>query len=844
MIRRLRNTSHGGSEAWGGKALMGSGCGGIVAGMRSLGFLITVLALCGLRAWGGHSELYGRGGELWEEGGRLPDFSYAGYHRGEDPLPDLPRGVSVLEYGAVADDGVDDTEAFVRAIEASGGRVIEVPAGRFVVRDILEVRRSGVVIRGAGRDRTVLYFPRPLEEVRSNLGATTSGRPTSNYSWSGGFIWFKGSTGSGVLARVSGEGRIGESVLEVEDASRLRVGQEVELVVQDDEENSLARALYDGDPGSMDELRGRVRVSMVARVVGVVGVDGRRVELDRRLRFDVRVGWRPELREFKPSVSECGVEDLTFEFPETPYEGHFTEQGYNPVALSGVAHCWVRRVAFVNADSGPMVSGVFNTLEDLVYTSTRYPDRGGHVGHHGTYVGGADNLFTRFDIRCRFIHDLTVSRCIGNVFSEGGGVDLCLDHHKHAPVANLFTDLDAGAGTRLWRCGGGADLGKNCGARGTFWNIRAEGELSWPPAGFGPDLMNLVGVGGDGEGVREVGGRWFEPFAAGELEPANLHRAQVERRLGAGRFEARTRVEIRGGRWLVGGEVLFPGTAMEGVLPNVRMVNAIFEDRNRGDFDVEGNVRAFLAALPDYVVCGVRGVTLNLQGGMPGYEGALNSAFEPDGLLRGEYLERVGRVIEACDREGVVVILGCFYQRQDQVLADGDAVRRGVVEVARWVRRQGYTNVVLEIANEFDHGGFDHDVLRSVEGQAELMGLVRRGAPGLLVSTSGLGHGGYPERLAELVDFILIHFNGVAVGDMAVRVDALRKYGKPIVCNEDDKVGGEAVGALRATVGAGASYGLMLKEVNQFEPFQFRGRQDDEEYYRALGLLCGLGEAE
>ncbi len=816
---------------------MGFGWGGIVADMRSLALWLLVFVLSGWRSWGAQSALGGREGALWDRAGRLPDFSYAGYHRGEEAIPDLPRGVSVLEFGAVPDDGEDDTEAFRVAIEASGGRAIEIPAGRYVIRDILEVSRPGVVFRGAGRGRTILYFPRPLEEVRSNLGATTGGRPTSNYSWSGGFIWFKGATGSRVVGRVSGEGARGSNGLEVEDGSRLEVGQEVELVVRDDEDNSLARHLYAEDPGSMDELRGRVRVSMVARVVGL---EGRRVELDRRLRFDVRPAWRPELREFKPSVSECGVEDLTFEFPETPYGGHFTELGYNPVAMSGVAHCWVRRVAFVNADSGPMVSGVFNTLEDLVYESSREPDGGGHVGHHGTYVGGSDNLFTRFDIRCRFIHDLTVSRCIGNVFSEGRGVDLCLDHHKHAPVANLFTDLDAGAGTRLWRCGGGADLGRNCGAWGTFWNIRAEAELRWPPVGFGPDCMNLVGVGRGGEAVKDLGGRWFEPFAPGDLEPANLHRAQLDWRLRQGSRGGHTRVGIRAGRWLVGGEALFRGTAMEGLLPNVRMVNATFEDQHREDFDVEGNTGAFLAALPDYVAAGVRAVTLNLQGGMPGYEGALNSAFAGDGSLRLDYLRRVERVIEACDRAGVVVILGCFYQRQDQVLADGVAVRRGVVEVVRWLRGRGYTNVVLEIANEFDHGGFDHDVLRSIAGQAELIGLVRREAPGLLVSTSGLGHGGYPGELAELVDFMLIHFNGVAVGEIAGRVEALRKYGKPIVCNEDDKVGAGAVAALRASVGAGASYGLMLKEVNQFEPFSFRGRQDDEEYYHALSVLCGL----
>jgi hypothetical protein len=46
---------------------------------------------------------------------------------------------------------------------------------------------------------------------------------------------------------------------------------------------------------------------------------------------------------------------------------------------------------------------------------------------------------------------------------------------------------------------------------------------------------------------------------------------------------------------------------------------------------------------------------------MPGYEGAVNSAFNPDGSLRPHYLQRVRRVIEACDRQGIVVILGCYY---------------------------------------------------------------------------------------------------------------------------------------------------------------------------------------
>ena len=54
---------------------------------------------------------------------------------------------------------------------------------------------------------------------------------------------------------------------------------------------------------------------------------------------------------------------------------------------------------------------------------------------------------------------------------------------------------------------------------------------------------------------------------------------------------------------------------------------------------------------------------------------------EIDGLERRvDGLERrnaaLERVIEACDKYGVGVILGCFYQRQDQILADEAAVRQ------------------------------------------------------------------------------------------------------------------------------------------------------------------------
>ncbi len=302
-------------------------------------------------------------------------------------------------------------------------------------------------------------------------------------------------------------------------------------------------------------------------------------------------------------------------------------------------------------------------------------------------------------------------------------------------------------------------------------------------------------------------------------------------------FAPQTRVGIVKDRWHINGQPTYRGSKSEGLLLNVRMVNAIFEDRKRPTFDSEVNADRFIASIPDYAAHGVRAFSLNLQGGFPAYEGAVNSAFNPDGSLRDEYLRRVHRVIEACDRHGVVVILGCYYQRQDQILKDGDAVKAGVINVAKRLKNAGFTNVVLEIANEFPIVGFDHRILQTAEGEVELLRLAKRTAPDLLVSTSGYGDGELADAVARASDFLLVHFNGVPLDQIPAKIAALSKFGKPVVCNEDEKTGPAGAKAAEVCVAKGASWGLMLEQVNQHYPFAFRGAADDPLVYAKLKEL-------
>jgi hypothetical protein len=66
-----------------------------------------------------HSALWGAQGEKWTADGRLPDFSRAGYHEGEVPIPTVPQATNVKDFGAKGDGVTDDTKAFNAAIAAT-----------------------------------------------------------------------------------------------------------------------------------------------------------------------------------------------------------------------------------------------------------------------------------------------------------------------------------------------------------------------------------------------------------------------------------------------------------------------------------------------------------------------------------------------------------------------------------------------------------------------------------------------------------------------------------------------------------------------------------------------------
>jgi hypothetical protein len=279
------------------------------------------------------------------------------------------------------------------------------------------------------------------------------------------------------------------------------------------------------------------------------------------------------------------------------------------------------------------------------------------------------------------------------------------------------------------------------------------------------------------------------------------------------------------------------GHRIEGLLFNSRMANAIADDENPatrgawayadGEWDAERNTREFIAALPAYRAHGLLAVCLNLQGGSPqGYSWHQPwriGGFTADGALKPAWAARLEKVIAACDRLGMVVVLGLFYGKPSGTLKDETAVKAAVTNTVDWLVERAATNVLIEIGNEVDlEGVFAHPIITAPRCH-ELIELARKRSQGrLLVSTSLLALDAPPAGILATADFLLPHGNRIhgPDGPMQPSPHGIRLQvanwraapgyrGQPIVYNEDDHFEFDKPdNHFTATVESGASWGF------------------------------------
>ena len=331
-----------------------------------------------------------------------------------------------------------------------------------------------------------------------------------------------------------------------------------------------------------------------------------------------------------------------------------------------------------------------------------------------------------------------------------------------------------------------------------------------------------------------------------------------------------THVEIAGAQFKINGELTYGGTDCEGMLFNVRTVNATFDDTlGKVDWfddpgDREGNDRSgygkwtspasadantdrYIEGLSSYRDHGILAVNLCLQGGHPlngmpeieegnGSAGRRpnghrdfyhNSVLNADGSLDPAGVGRVERVVEACDRLGMVVMLQLFYFGQDPVLEDEAAVCTATDASVDWICDKGYTNLIVEIANEVMEGHFHHAILKPgrvtelihrardrAKEQYDTKLLVMTSEAALLSEKQWKDH--EIDEVMSACDFCVIHGGDNVetgkVGDTSQLVDKVKRIRstewyaarpRPIITNESQ---GEP--SFDAMIRRGVSFGL------------------------------------
>lgn len=275
----------------------------------------------------------------------------------------------------------------------------------------------------------------------------------------------------------------------------------------------------------------------------------------------------------------------------------------------------------------------------------------------------------------------------------------------------------------------------------------------------------------------------------------------------------KTNISIMGEDFHINGQPTYAGRTwsghrIEGLLMNLRMVQATFDDLNpetaqrwaytdTGKWDAERNVREFIAAMPEWKARGLLAVTVNFEGGSPeGYSRQqpwITGGLKEDGALRADCAARMKRVLDAADAQGMVVILGYFYFGQSPRFAGDDAVIRATDEATRWLLDGGWRNVLVEINNE-SNPNYKPPILRP-DRVSELIERVRtmKAADGhtLLVGTSFGGRVVPSANAMAVSDFALIHGNGAKepeqIRELIRKTRAVPTFKPmPILINEDD----------------------------------------------------------
>ena len=304
----------------------------------------------------------------------LIDYSSVGVNYSNSGIPDLDLPIfSVTDFGAIANDKIEDKEAIqntIKAAEKAGGGVVYFPAGRFLINERAD-RRAGilisssrVILRGSGNDKegTELFMKYPLAPKDPKKMWTVP--PMILFQPQGTLAPSSAKSGKAIAQSVIiKDAKQNDMFVVVQHASQFKAGDVVTLDMQNTAANDDFMQGKQPRDIWQEVIDKGVRAS---ETLEVDMIKGNKVYFKQALitRINADYGWK--IRSIH-TINNVGIENLRFSgnFQEkfSHHKNATHDSGYTAVQLNKTTHSWVQNIVFENVSVAATVSGgVANTM--------------------------------------------------------------------------------------------------------------------------------------------------------------------------------------------------------------------------------------------------------------------------------------------------------------------------------------------------------------------------------------------------------------------------------------------------------------------------------------------------
>lgn len=465
----------------------------------------------------------------------LPDFSYVGYHSGEEAVPTINnyKVFNVTDFGAIPDDTISDKAAIQSAISAAnlnGSGIVFFPKGRFLVNEDVDQltsilsKGSKIIFRGSGSGPggTELFMKNCLPPAN----------PDQMWSVPPLFIFTSGGADK-KMGTVTNVAPVGSFELKLNDAKSLVAGDWIVLRMLNNDPALIKAELnpHDADKTWTYLVQKGVDLKIYHQIKKI---EGDVVTLNTPITYNIDPKYNWEIYKFAHS-EEVGIEDIAFvgNWKEKfiHHRSWKDDSGWTLFRFSRCVNSWMRNCRFTDCNVGAVVAQSANiSIINCKIT--------GNGGHEAICNNGSTNiLFAKLTDEASMFHSFGSSHGAMNtvlwrcVYPS----TTCFESHSSQPRNTL---LDCVEGGLMQNRGGGSIENMPNHMQGlVMWNYhqtnKAINEFEFWPAGYEYwKIPNPVIVGFTSSGTT------FNKQQTGYLEsigkfvtPYSLYEAQLNLRL-------------------------------------------------------------------------------------------------------------------------------------------------------------------------------------------------------------------------------------------------------------------------------------------------------------------------